>query len=261
MAGGPSRDQFGEVQRQYGRQAPFYANAALYGAGESLDAMAELSSLGRYRWAVDIASGAGYTAFTLAHRAQRYIVSDLTHQMLHQARRVAHKRCAKDLDYVQAAAEVLPFASDSLDLVTCRLAAHHFPSLEDAVREVARVLGPGGVFLLADTVSPDDDAVATWMDEVERRRDPTHVCNRKPSYWQKLLEAHGFRITHKLPKRVHLEFNDWVERAGTPEAEAASLHKEFLKAPMKVREAFGIRSAGRDILFHWPCLVVRAVKD
>jgi len=255
------REQFGKVQRQYGRQAPFYANAAFYGAGESLEAMTELASLGRYRWAVDIASGGGYTAFALAPCAQHYIVSDLTQEMLLQAWRVAQERGVKEIDYLQVTAEVLPFVSGSLDLVTCRLAAHHFPSLEDAAQEVARVLGHGGVFLLADTVPPEDDAVAQWMDEVERRRDPSHVCNRRPSQWWSLLKAHGFRITHSLLKRVHLEFNDWVERAGTPEVEVESLRREFLDAPTKVKEAFGITPAGRDILFYWPCLVVRAVKD
>lgn len=142
--GASSKELFREIQRQYGRQTAFYANAGFYGSGESLEAMLDLACLGHYRWAVDIASGAGYTAFTLASHVERYIVSDLTWQMLLQARRVAMESEVQGIEFVQLAAEVLPFDSDSLDLVTCRFAAHHFPSLEDAVREVARTLKRGG---------------------------------------------------------------------------------------------------------------------
>ena len=63
---------FQEVQRQFGRQAPFYARAeSVYGAGESLEAMMRLAARSRYGWAVDVATGAGYTGVTLARFAER----------------------------------------------------------------------------------------------------------------------------------------------------------------------------------------------
>lgn len=99
------------------------------------------------------------------------------------------------------------------------------------------------------------------MNEVERQRDPSHVSNRKASQWRRLLKTHGLRITRDLMKRVYLEFNEWVERGGTPEAEVESLRRKFLHAPSKLKRAFGIRQMGDEVRFHWPCLIVRAVKD
>jgi len=156
--------------------------------------------------------------------------------------------------------EALPFAEDSLDMASCRFGAHHFIRLDEALAEVSRVLRPGGVFLLADTVPSDDDSVSRWMNSIEKRRDSTHVANLKPSQWHALVEAHGLDITHSLLRRVDLEFYDWVKRGGTPEAEVAALRREFLDAPQVIKEAFGIREEGDGIAFFWPCIVLRAMK-
>ena len=40
------------------------------------------------------------------------------------------------------------FADESFDLVTCRIAAHHFPDAQRFLHESARVLRPGGLLLL-----------------------------------------------------------------------------------------------------------------
>lgn len=47
------------------------------------------------------------------------------------------------------------FPNESFDLVCGRLAAHHFPDLENFVAEVRRVLKNGGRFALVDNVAPD----------------------------------------------------------------------------------------------------------
>jgi len=220
----------------------------------------EMASLGRYRWAVDVASGAGYTGLALKPYAEHSILMDITLEMLSQAREIARGQDIQGVQYVQGASEAMPFAQGSVDMVSCRFAAHHFDPINSFLAEVSWVLSRGGVFLLADTVPTEDDAVAQCMDDVERRRDPTHIMNLKPSQWHTLIEGHGLRITHSLMKRVPLEFYDWVERSGTPPAEVNALREEFLSAPQSMRGAFGIREEGDRIPFYWPCLVVRAVK-
>ena len=122
------------------------------------------------------------------------------------------------------------------------------------------MLKRGSVFLLADTVPSEDDSIASWMNRIEKRRDSTHVANVKSSQWHKRIEAHGLEVTHSLLRRVDLEFYDWVERGGTPEAEVAALREYFLNAPQVVKETFGISEEGDGIAFFWPCIVLRAVK-
>ena len=54
----------------------------------------------------------------------------------------------RDVFDVAAAADVdaLPFPDDSFGVITCFAALHHLPTFEGLVREVARILAPGGVF-------------------------------------------------------------------------------------------------------------------
>ena len=75
----------------------------------------------------------------------------------------------------------LRFAAASLDLITCRAAAHHFRDFAAALDEARRALRPGGSLVMADSIAPEDDAVAEWMNDIELRRDFSHIKNRKIS--------------------------------------------------------------------------------
>lgn len=51
---------------------------------------------------------------------------------------------------VQGDSEKLPFADGTFDILTCANSFHHYPNQADAIREMARVLKPGGVLMLID---------------------------------------------------------------------------------------------------------------
>jgi SAM-dependent methyltransferase len=180
--------------------------------------------------------------------------------MLEQARRLGRERGLANLLLSRNVAESLPFADTSLDLVTSRAAGHHFGDLDRALDEVRRVLKVGGVLLMADSVAPEDDAVARWMNGIELRRDFSHVKNRQVSELEAMLAARGLAVAQREHTRVYLRFNDWVTRTATAPAEVERLRRDFLEAPAPAREAFQIQPLNGDIDFSWPRLVFRAVK-
>lgn len=249
-----------QAQEQFGRQAPFYAESDVHRAGESLESVIEYAALGRYGMAVDLATGAGFTAFAMAPYSKHVLATDIAPGMLAQARRLAMERGLDNVGVMMVEAETLPFATGSLDAVSCRHAAHHFHNLPRAVEEVQRVLKPGAVFILSDTAAPEGDHEARWMNDVEVRRDASHQRDLKPSEWRALLEGVGFELTHWSLAKVYLEFNDWVQLAATPKERVEPLRQDFLLAPAPVVAAFGIRPNGEAIDFHWDALVLRAVK-
>ena len=215
-------------QQMFGSQAPVYATSRVHVRDDSLDVLERLAVLGfsdqessdqessdqgLYRWAMDLGTGAGFTAFAMTNYAQHVLASDLTRPMLEQARRIGQERNLTNLALCQNPAEALPIASNSLDLVTCRVAGHHFADLAQALDEVRRVLRWGGVLLMADSVSPEDDAVADWMNDIELRRDFSHVKNRKISVIEAMLAERGIGIVQREHARVGLDFNEWVARA------------------------------------------------
>ncbi len=102
-----------------------------------------------------------------------FVVTDLTKEMLENTKK--HLKDFENLTYILADAEALPFLDQSFDVVTCRIAPHHFPNPDKFIEEVARVLAPDGTFILIDNVVPDDRKLATFMNMFEKLRDDSHV--------------------------------------------------------------------------------------
>ena len=190
------------------------------------------------------------------------VATDLTRPMLRQARRIGGERGLGNLSLAQNAAEALPFADGSLDLITCRVAAHHFRDFAAALDGARRALRPGGSLVMADSVAPEDDAVADWMNDIELRRDFSHIQNRKISVIRGMLADRGLAVAGNENERVYLWFNDWVARTKVADAEAAALRRDFQDAAPAVKAAFqvGELEEDGDFLFSWPCWIFRAVK-
>jgi len=128
------------------------------GAIESLAGTGNPFSLGEIypgEHVVDIGSGAGIDsliAATMVEPEGRVIGVDMTPAMLEMARGLAAERGSANVTFVEGDAELLPWDDRTFDVVTCRVCAHHFPHVARAVREMARVLRPGGRFILMEHV-------------------------------------------------------------------------------------------------------------
>ena len=256
-----ANDPPASAQTQFGRQAAEYAASTPHATGESLAVLSRLAAEGRYALAVDIATGAGFTAFAVAPCAERVLATDVARAMLEQVRRLRSERGLSNVRLALASAEALPFRDGAFDLATCRTAAHHFRDVQRFLAEVARILAPEGTFLLADTSAPEDRAVAAWQHDVERRRDPSHGRNLSPSEWKQALAGAGLEVDHTTMTRVDLNLERWARRSATPPEETEYLRQAWRNAPPNVVETFRIEPTGDgNFTFSWPCLVARARK-
>jgi 2-polyprenyl-3-methyl-5-hydroxy-6-metoxy-1,4-benzoquinol methylase len=120
-----------------------------------------------YGFLVDEARAAGFRAEGL----------DASHFAVAQARRHAPAVAER---LVAGHAERLPFAAARFDVVTAFDLLEHVPDPEAVIREAARVLRAGGLFLAA---TPDP----LCFD----REEPTHVAERVPSFWIEALGRAG----------------------------------------------------------------------
>jgi ubiquinone/menaquinone biosynthesis C-methylase UbiE len=96
---------------------------------------------------LDVASGTGEPAISLASASfpdGQVTGVDLNRSLLELASGRARKRGLPGISFAQADAHELPFASDSFDLVTSRLGVMFFSDVGQALREMRRVLKPGG---------------------------------------------------------------------------------------------------------------------
>jgi ubiquinone/menaquinone biosynthesis C-methylase UbiE len=159
------------------------------------------------------------------------VATDLTPAMLSAARALAAERGTLNVEFAIADAEELPFGDSSFDLVTCRIAAHHFPHPEHSLREVKRVLRPGGLFLLQDQVAPEDETAAMYVNGFERRRDPSHVRALGEHEWKQGLSDAGLALetVDRFEKRIVLE--QWAARQGSSAEDLAELRARLITAP------------------------------
>lgn len=217
------------VQKQFGANAAAYVTSKVHAKGDSLKRLVELVKPQPHWGALDIATAAGHTALAFAPHVAHVIASDLTDEMLVQARKLATERGATNLETAKADAEALPFPDQSFDLVTCRIAPHHFPDIARFVGEAWRVLKPGGTFALVDNVSPDErttpgfspaelaDAAIVYND-FEKIRDPSHGRALTVGEWSGIVASTGFAITHTELMDKVMDFATWCRNMQVPAA-------------------------------------------
>jgi ubiquinone/menaquinone biosynthesis C-methylase UbiE len=194
--------------------------------------------------ALDVATGGGHTALKFAPYAARVVATDLTVEMLRAARAHLLAQGATNVWFVAADAEDLPFRTGKLELVTCRIAPHHFPNVPRFVAECARVLKPGGRLLVQDHVLPEDEQAAQYVDAFEKLRDPSHNRAFGEAEWRALFEGAGLTVERVEQVIKRHEFLPWAERQGcTPEV-IARLESMLHQAPLLAAEWLQARDVG-----------------
>lgn len=202
------------MQRQFGTHAEAYVHSPVHAQGESLYRLIALADPQPGWLALDVATGGGHTALAVAARGALVIALDLTAAMLRAARDHARSRGADGLLWVQADGAHLPLPSASLDLVTCRIALHHFPDPAAALTEWARVLKPGGRLVLVDNIAPTEAEAAAYVNAFERLRDPSHVWMYPLTGLATFCEQAGLRVQHHESLRKPMDFQAWMDRMG-----------------------------------------------
>ncbi len=214
---------------------------------------------------LDIATGTGFTALAFAPFVETVIGMDVSPGMLEQARKQAGERRIANAVFQEGAAESLPFAEGAFDIVTCRIAPHHFLNVETFLAEAARVLKPGGRLALVDTTVPDDaPEAAAWQNAVEAVRDPSHVRNHTPNEWRAMAEATGLTVTAcgSGGGGITIPLSDWIVKAGCTADQAAEVRRRFAEAPQSARTAFRVEAVpGGETVFTWQRVTLLAVKS
>jgi SAM-dependent methyltransferase len=178
-------------------RAEAYRQSREHSEGWDLDVLVEWA--GGARTALDVASGGGHVGRRLREAGIDVVSSDPSPGM--------------GADVI-CRAEDLPFADGSFDVVSCRLAAHHFEDVERGVGEMARV--SGGLVLVVDNL---------WMgnadEDASRLRDASHVRNYSEEEWRGLFAGAGLEVEEAIVGERRISFEPWLERTGCAGDDAA----------------------------------------
>ncbi|NNJ09739.1 class I SAM-dependent methyltransferase [Chloroflexales bacterium ZM16-3] len=229
------------VQAQFAPAAHDYVTSATHAHGGDLQRLVELAAPQGYEYALDVATGGGHTALVFAPHVRLMIASDLTLSMLHAARDHIRAQGVSNVAYLRAEAESLPCAPESLDLVTCRVAAHHFADVRAFVRAAAAALRPGGLLLVSDHIGLEDAEQDAFMDRFERWRDPSHVRAYSYAEWRTFCAEAGLEVMYcEDDPREPYEFASWTARIRMRDEDRDALGAWLLAAPPHLRERFAV---------------------
>jgi ubiquinone/menaquinone biosynthesis C-methylase UbiE len=198
-------------QQRFGSLAQNYVSSAAHSSGYTLERLVALTEAAPGKCALDIATGGGHVALGLARQGAQVIASDLTASMLRAARAFMTEQGAAAATFVRIDAQQLPFADNSLDIVTCRLAAHHFPDAAAFVRECARVVKPGGIVGLVDQIGPADPKAARYLNAWEHLRDPSHGWQYSQGEWESFFVGEGLRLKASEEVKLRFDFAWWTQ--------------------------------------------------
>jgi SAM-dependent methyltransferase/uncharacterized protein YbaR (Trm112 family) len=113
---------------------------------------------------LDLASGTGIFTRPLARQEDRLVVGvDLSWPMLTHAQRLLKKEAVRNILFIRATAFNLPFKDAAIPYVNCCGALHLFDRPDAALKEMARVLMPGGYLSVQTTIRPNRSAGFAYL--------------------------------------------------------------------------------------------------
>jgi SAM-dependent methyltransferase len=186
-------------------RAEAFRESPTHREGPDLDLLVEWCEPGSGVKVLDVATGGGHVARRLREQGCTVVTVDPAPGMRPD---------------VVAPAEDLPFEDGCFDVVTCRIAAHHFEDIRKAVSEMARVTRR--LVVIEDNVFADER-----VEEAERLRDPTHVRCYSEAEWEEMLTEAGLEVgqVERFERRPVVD--DWLARVQTP-PDAARRVRELL---------------------------------
>jgi ubiquinone/menaquinone biosynthesis C-methylase UbiE len=235
----------------FAQRAAFYTTSVAHKDPQVLARLVALANPQPDWHALDVATGTGHTAFALAPYVAHVIGTDLTPEMLAEARKLQAELGLTNVEFRVADAHQLPFEDGQFDLVTSRRAPHHFSDIQRALREMRRVLRTGGRLVIDDRSVPEDDFVDACMNELDWYHDESHVRQYRPSEWLNMLGEAGFAVEVVEPYTQHRSLAVSLLR-GVSDANAARIHARLDALSDEQRRALNLSEVDGEMrINHW----------
>jgi ubiquinone/menaquinone biosynthesis C-methylase UbiE len=240
----PDQKQENSSKERFAQFADGYVTSQSHAKGADLDLLVEIAKPQTDWLVLDIATGGGHTALKFAPYVYQVTATDITPKMLSAAEKFIHEQGVTNISFKLADAQDLPFADGAFDLVTCRIAPHHFPNCAGFIREASRALKTGGMLLVQDHVLPADESAARFIDDFERLRDPSHNRAFTGEEWAGMFEMAGLKVNHTQEIIKRHQLLPWAERQGCSSQVIARLVDLLYEAPPKAAAWLQIQDSG-----------------
>ena len=204
-----------EVRKNFGQRASEYRLSTTHGNPVDLERMINLIKPTSDDIALDVATGGGHTAIALAKYVKQVVAIDITPEMLAEAEMASNQESISNISFRTEDVHNFNISDSQFDIVASRFAVHHFSNVKRALREMCRVLKPGGKFYILDCSVFDGEEPEKEINRIELLRDSSHQCSYSPRLWHQLLKELPLTIDHTSLLKEQYELPRWFDRMGT----------------------------------------------
>lgn len=271
MTASSEQQQKDLIRARFTRTAEVFGDYAVSYRVRFAESLMRLVSAGTGDLVVDLACGPGTLALRFAPQVRRVYGLDLTPAMLSSARQTAMKEALANLDFALGDAQNLPFPDRAFDIAVTSYSLHHMPDPARVVREMARVVKPGGRVGIIDIFASEDPKAAAFSNRIEKTRDPSHTRTLAKSELARLLVDAGLRVLGSEVEEPARSFDHWLHVAGWQRGDLAYVETRRLMEEAMRDDATGFHAKfapadatkpgePRDIQMVNPTFFIAAIK-
>ena len=144
---------------------------------------------------LDLGCGSGYLTFSMAKEnpEANILGLDIVTKTLENNAAQAKKDFLYNLEFKSYDGFKFPCADESFDLIVNRYALHHFPDIEQSMKEIARVLTPGGKLFISDP-RPNECDITKFVDDYMQLKKDGHIKYYTKDEWIELCGKCGLSV-------------------------------------------------------------------
>lgn len=188
--------------------------------GEALNPLRlalERIGFGPGQWAADFGVGTGNSAIPFLEAGGDVLGLDVTPAMVQKGmKRLTEQGFPENAHFILATCEQTPIANGSVDCAVCRNVFHHLAAPSEVVREMARVVRPGGHVIVMDHCYPDSDDERRRIEEIDHIREPVMVRILSLKDFRTIYVENGLEVITAEATCWRDSFDNWISGAETP---------------------------------------------
>ena len=238
-----------KILRQFGLRAPTFERSARWITDAKL-AAAHVAAAGKPGKGIAICCGTGVVGKLLTEAGWDMLGVDITPEMVQES--------SKHFPAIVANAENIPVAAGSFDLAIMRQAYFLLGNGPKVLQEIRRVLKPGGLFVLSQTV-PFSEVDTPWLRKVHETKQKEMVRFFTAQDLEDELKQNGFEVQGKDFVSVRESVSQWMNNAPEMEPERRKAVCDLVvNSPTEYQELRNVEVTDGEIIENWNWVIFRA---
>lgn len=208
---------------------------------------------------LDLVTSVGSVALAIAPLVDSVDAMDPDEHVLDEAKTAANAVGLSNVNFIVSEPCKIPSKTERYTLITARMALRHTHEPQTCLKEIHRVLKPGGRLILIDSLRPLQPELATFFENLQRQRDPSYLRSYNLEELESFLDKEGFDIDliEIFPREY--DFINWASRPVPDFDKIRMLGMMFQGASSRAKRHFRIiEDKERPVSFAIWMILIRA---